>query len=57
MIAKEIYDNLQEDIRYLIKQSNIKSIITTQLSNCFLDKIKEINAIFGQLHIISLGFL
>ena len=36
---------------YLIKQTNIKSIINSEISNCFLDKIKEINAIFGQLQI------
>jgi 23S rRNA U2552 (ribose-2'-O)-methylase RlmE/FtsJ len=36
---------------YLIKQTNITSIINNELSNCFLEKIKEINAIFGQLQI------
>jgi hypothetical protein len=36
---------------YLIKQNNITSIINNEISNCFLEKIKEINAIFGQSQI------
>ena len=36
---------------YLIKQTTVKSIINMEISNCFIDKIKEINAIFGQLQI------
>jgi 23S rRNA U2552 (ribose-2'-O)-methylase RlmE/FtsJ len=36
---------------YLIKQTTVKSIINVEISNSFLDKIKEINAIFGQLQI------
>ena len=36
---------------YLIKQTSVKSIINIEISNCFLDKIKEINSIFGQLQI------
>ena len=36
---------------YLIKQSNITSIINNEISNSFLEKIKEINAIFGQSQI------
>lgn len=36
---------------YLIKQNNITSIINNQISNSFLEKIKEINAIFGQCQI------
>jgi cap1 methyltransferase len=36
---------------YLIKKNNIVSIFNINFSNCFIDKIKEVNAIFGQLQI------
>jgi len=36
---------------YLIKQTNITSIINNEISNSFLEKIKEVNAIFGQSQI------
>jgi hypothetical protein len=36
---------------YLIKQNNITSIINNEISNSFLEKIKEVNAIFGQSQI------
>jgi len=47
-------DNLIKNIFnkfYLIKNTKITSIFDIPLSNCFVDKIKEINAIFGQLQI------
>jgi len=36
---------------YLIKQNNITSIINNEISNSFLEKINEVNAIFGQSQI------
>jgi 23S rRNA U2552 (ribose-2'-O)-methylase RlmE/FtsJ len=36
---------------YLIKTNNVVSIMNTPISNCFIEKIKEVNAIFGQSQI------
>jgi 23S rRNA U2552 (ribose-2'-O)-methylase RlmE/FtsJ len=36
---------------YVIKTNQIVSILNTSISNCFIEKIKEVNAIFGQSQI------
>jgi hypothetical protein len=46
----DIYVNIFENF-YKIKSNNISSILNIPISNHFLDKIKEINSIFGQTQI------
>jgi 23S rRNA U2552 (ribose-2'-O)-methylase RlmE/FtsJ len=43
----EIHTNIFEHF-HKIKTNNLSSILNIQLSNHFLDKIKEVNSIFGQ---------